>query len=75
MDELDWLNNGVHKTLNFCDTLLTTAEECGRDEGGSEISTSRSSSGVGFATWKSAPSHSKSNGENLLTRIADIPWA
>jgi hypothetical protein len=74
MAELDWLNNGVHRTLNLCDALLMIAGECcrGRD---SEISASRSSSGTGFATWKSLPSHSRSNGENLLTRMADIPWA
>lgn len=70
---LNWLDSGVHRTLNLSDALLI-AEGCCRDEH-SKPSTSRSSSEIGCATWKSFPSHNKSNGENLLIRIADTPWA
>jgi hypothetical protein len=68
MAELDWLYSGVHKMLNFWDALLMTEVDL-------ELSILRSSSGIGLATWKSLPSHNRLNGDDLLTSIADTPWA
>jgi hypothetical protein len=74
MVDPDCLNNGVQITLNLGDALLMFVAENGSSED-LEFSTFRSSSSIGLATWKSLPPHIRSNSENSLTRMADIPRA